>query len=213
MFVEWQRRIKSSGALSQDWKISSREFIQNISSGTAPAGAKYQELTDSLPHVSTTAQIQSVLGSGVEIVPVAPTNALIPFQADADGRITAFSGTTEEEDTATADTKKTTLPISGTATDNPAPKQSWVAKMLEDANLFLGFSSNYKGIGLGGLVIFVFWGVVNLIALIVFFVARRKRKTNPKFWKGAKATLIITVTWFALVIVRIRVANKGALKM
>lgn len=210
LFLEWQRRIKSTGALSQDWKISSREYTGNISGGTAPAGAKYQELTDSLPHIANIAQIASVLGAGVETVPGAPSNALIPFKVDADGRITVFSGGAEEEeeDETGTDTKKTPLSAAGTTTGNPAAKESWSANMLENIKLIFGFSSNYKGLGLGGLIVFIFWGVVNLVAFIFLLVARRKRNKKPKFWKAAKAVLIITVTWFAVVLVRMRVANK-----
>lgn len=91
LILEWQRKNKSSGAVSQDWRISSREYMQNIAGGVNPSGGTYQELIDSLPYFATISQISALLGSGVDLVPVAPTNALIPFEADADGRVKPYT--------------------------------------------------------------------------------------------------------------------------
>lgn len=96
LFLEWQRKDKTSGAVNQDWRIASREYMGNISGGVNPSGGKYQELTDSLPYVATIAQIASALGAGVELVPVAPTNGLIPFEADADGRIKPYTAPVDQ---------------------------------------------------------------------------------------------------------------------
>ncbi len=91
LFIEYQKKNKSTGAVLQDWQLASREFWNNIAVGDAPGGGKYTELADSLSFIATNAEISSAIGSGSNLVPVAPTNALMPFQADADGRIKVFT--------------------------------------------------------------------------------------------------------------------------
>lgn len=83
--IRWQ-----NGGTWGNWVCQARGYFENLKGGHT--AGPYTELNDSVPLFATEAEI---IGLGIPmpggVVPVNPTNALIPFQADADGRVTAYS--------------------------------------------------------------------------------------------------------------------------
>lgn len=77
-----------------NWIGQARDYYENLKGGHT--AGPYVELNDSYPLFATEAEMRGLgLPMPGGVVPVNPTNALIPFQADADGRVKVFSEPTD----------------------------------------------------------------------------------------------------------------------
>lgn len=83
--IRWQ-----NGGNWGNWACQAQGYFESLKPGYT--AGPYTELNDSIPLFATESAI-TALGIPMPggLVPTAPTNALIPFKADADGRVTVFT--------------------------------------------------------------------------------------------------------------------------